>query len=64
VIIPAICRLWGIIGHVPFNLSARNLRPWAAYPIRIGLWFGTRTSECWSKELRTRGDWSPLDPLC
>ena len=44
--------------------SDRILRPWAAYPLRIALWFGTRTSECWSKELRTRGGWSPLDPLC
>jgi hypothetical protein len=45
------------------NPSARNLRPAAAYPFRIALWFGTRTSECWNKELHTKVGWSPLDPL-
>jgi hypothetical protein len=45
------------------NPSVRNPLPGAAYPLRIALWFGTRTSECWNKELRTKAGWFPLDPL-
>jgi hypothetical protein len=35
----------------PVNPSVRNLRPGAAHPLRIGLWFGTRTRARRHREL-------------